>query len=274
MPSTKTTLPIILILLILILNSAFSFAAGSGGGGTIAPACTKDTWTCTGWSACTEESLQTRTCRLTDDCPSADTPKPEEKAPCEYVSNLLSSLKCQSQPTTKERVKCRIELPEQTQKETELNYLPEECISFVSIQKRESCVKRYISFRKCFTKDKDDNRKITCAKSVLNLGDLQSEIAKCNSKSQKEKASCTEQLTANIDSLIKFRFYSLEEEAEELMEENMASKGIVINFVADLESKKQEYNEAKTISQKKQIVLDVKKEWANFIKNIKTEDEK
>lgn len=255
------------IFISLILQFVFSAGGGSGGGGS--SRCDDDIWVCTDWSECSPEYLQTRKCKLTLDCLNVETPMPTENAPCQYVSKLLENLKCQSQPSIKERVKCRIELPEQAEKEAELNYLPEECKSFVAIGKRESCVKRYINFQKCFTKDKNDKQKVTCAKSVINLGDIKSELTSCNAKADNEKTKCHEELTSKVDSIVKFRIYNLEEKAEELLADGRAEKDAVIEFVANIEEKKQAYNDAKTIAEKKRIILDVQKQWHEFVKTVK-----
>lgn len=43
--------------------------------------CTEDTWECGDWSDCFD-SLQTRTCRLSDDCRYVDTPSPDTRQSC------------------------------------------------------------------------------------------------------------------------------------------------------------------------------------------------
>ena len=77
------------------LITAFSFlipflvlAAGGGGGGgggsapTPPPACSADAWTCSNWSECATSGTQTRSCQLTNDCLSIDTPQPTEIQTC------------------------------------------------------------------------------------------------------------------------------------------------------------------------------------------------
>ncbi len=68
--------------------------------------------------------------------------------------------------------------------------------------------------------------------------------------------------------MIKFRFYDLEERAEE-MEELGVSEELISEFVTNLEMKKQEFNNAKTKEERKQIILDVRKLWQDFIKDAK-----
>ena len=72
----------------LLLIPVFVFAKGGGGGGTVEtpppaePTCSEDTWSCTSFSACGLNGTQTRTCTLTNDCSSANTPKPSETQSC------------------------------------------------------------------------------------------------------------------------------------------------------------------------------------------------
>ncbi|MFA6520887.1 MAG: hypothetical protein WCT53_00680 [Candidatus Gracilibacteria bacterium] len=47
-----------------------------------APKCEEDTWSCGGWSACSAYGIQTRTCKMTFDCETADTKSPSEKESC------------------------------------------------------------------------------------------------------------------------------------------------------------------------------------------------
>jgi hypothetical protein len=48
------------------------------------PECDQDIWSCGEWSECSPDGLHQRSCSLKDDCPTADTPKPEEKGECTY----------------------------------------------------------------------------------------------------------------------------------------------------------------------------------------------
>src|SRR3989338_2458818 len=44
--------------------------------------CTEDTWACVDWSQCSVDGQQTRTCTLTNDCPSVYTPQPQTTQSC------------------------------------------------------------------------------------------------------------------------------------------------------------------------------------------------
>ena len=259
-------------ILIVLSLSLYVFAAGSGGGGG-SPRCSEDTWSCSPWSECNPDSVQTRQCEQTYDCSGVDTPKPTENQPCQYASTLLENLKCQSQPTLKERVNCRIESPEEAERELSINYLPEECRALTSVAKKEECVKRYITLRRCF-ESKNDKERSACAKKIVGLGDMNTEIAKCLSGKNDENAGCFKEIEERVDTVIKFRFYNLEEKAEELLDNGRVSKDTAVEFVSSLEMKKQEYNNAKTIQEKKQIVLDVKSLWGLFIEPLKNGDDK
>ncbi|MBI3115134.1 MAG: hypothetical protein HYZ09_01405 [Candidatus Kerfeldbacteria bacterium] len=56
-------------------------AVGGGSGGST-PTCAADTWSCTDWSTCSTAGRQVRTCTLTFDCSTANTPKPDEEQSC------------------------------------------------------------------------------------------------------------------------------------------------------------------------------------------------
>ena len=64
-----------------IIFSNYVLAAGGGGGGSV-PSCSEDLWNCGDWSQCSQEGSQTRTCSMSFDCGSANTPKPQESQSC------------------------------------------------------------------------------------------------------------------------------------------------------------------------------------------------
>lgn len=49
---------------------------------TPAPSCTKDTWSCSDWSACSNSGSQARACNITFDCSVANTPSPNTTQSC------------------------------------------------------------------------------------------------------------------------------------------------------------------------------------------------
>lgn len=80
-------LHILSITLALILPSLVFGAGGGGGGGggsapTPPPPCDADTWTCTDWSTCSDAGVQTRSCQITGDCLSIESPQPQEIQTC------------------------------------------------------------------------------------------------------------------------------------------------------------------------------------------------
>lgn len=71
--------------------------------------------------------------------------------------------------------------------------------------------------------------------------------------------------------LIKFRFYNLEYKAQEIMEKYNISESLVVDFISSIETKKQEFNNASSIEEKKQIIKDVSNLWRQFIDQVKSE---
>ena len=64
-------------------GTCYTPVAGGGGGGFI-PTCTEN-WSCTEWSACSEEGIQTRVCRDLNNCGTTKN-KPAETQTCTYVA--------------------------------------------------------------------------------------------------------------------------------------------------------------------------------------------
>ena len=91
-----------------------------------------------------------------------------------------------------------------------------------------------------------ENEKVICARLTFEL-----------------KKQCFNSLKEKAYTIIKFRFYNLEERAEEYLEEGKVSEEDVVVFVDALEGKKVEFNDA-SLDRKKEIVLEVKTLWQDF----------
>lgn len=256
-----------LIILLLLLQTSIVIGAGGGGGGyRNVPACTEDIWTCSDFSSCSTQETQTRSCTLTVDCPTATTQKPVETASCTYVSELLTKLKCSSLSSVSDRVRCRLRLTDEVlSSEIQIQFLPEECRTIPSIAQRETCVQQYATVQKCWIHQGED--RVSCVKKSLRVGDIASQKRNC-----KGDQKCLTNVKNRVYQLIKWRFYNLEERAEEMLEEGRASEDQVTSFITDLETKKAAFNSAKTKIDRRQIILDVRTRWQQFKKELKEKE--
>jgi hypothetical protein len=172
----------------------------------------------------------------------------------------IMQFKCSTLGTLQERIRCRIGLKE----ENELNYLPEECKPLLG-RKRVDCIKLYSATNKCFD-IKDEDGKLNCARSAVNITDVRQEAANCKIKLGNEKDACMNNLKAKAYGLIKFRFYNLEYRAQQLKDKGV-SEDLIVKFISDLELKKQSFNDAKSSAERKQMILDARQLWKDFLVN-------
>ncbi len=169
---------------------------------------------------------------------------------------------CHDMETLRERVGCRLALTEeQRYTESRVNFLPEECRALVSVE-RDECINTYDNVQKCW-KYPEGEARVNCVRGVIGFTNLEDEKRKCAETS--DAAACIEKIKKNIFTLIKFRFYDLEERAEERYQKNPE---LVASLVAELETRKQEFNAAKTLSEKRQVVLAVRALWKSFARDI------
>ena len=176
-------------------------------------------------------------------------------------------IKCAELKTMRERVSCRLDLEgEELEEELELYYLPEECRA-VYFTPRKQCIERYESVHVCW-KFPVGNERILCVKRVMKLGTLQEEKRACNGLTGKEKASCVRDLRNKVYNLIKWRFYDLEERAEDFMLRGLIDKKDSVNFIVKVEENKIKFNEARTKEERKNIILDVRIAWNELVKQI------
>ncbi|MBI5224757.1 hypothetical protein HY989_02715 [Candidatus Micrarchaeota archaeon] len=174
-------------------------------------------------------------------------------------------------PTLKERVKCRLDLPENSQT-AKLAFIPEECRSQIDEKSKTDCIHLYEKLSICNRLDTDANRE-KCAKNELALGSsIAIEKSNCDALKENDRLDCISSLRSKLYSLIKFRFYNLEEHAEKLMEKG-ANEALVVDFISQLETKKAEFNRASGLSAKKQVIWEVRSIWEEFKKSAKAQIE-
>lgn len=227
------------------------------------PACTSSKWECGAWSAtCDIYGQGHRVCRLVADCPASPTPSP-------VTSQACARLQCGDKTTLHDRIACRLNLaPEGAAQELKIQYLPEECRATADKTEKSECIARYKSYAPCWNLPAGESR-FACSRQVLNLGQSTANAVKlCKEKTGQDRASCEQTLKEKVLYSIKFRFYDLEQRAEDL-----ARRGADLGAVADLETaietKKQEFDAAKTQDDLRQIILDVRSAWQDFINKVK-----
>jgi hypothetical protein len=97
---------------------------------------------------------------------------------------------------------------------------------------------------------------------------ISEEVKTCQSKKGQEQVACKTALKEKVLYMIAFRFYDLETRAEEL-----GNRGADLNAIADFETtvelKKQAFDKALTNAERRQIILDVRKAWQEFINKVK-----
>ena len=243
------------------------FAAGSGGGGSFrttpdatqvpVQSCTEDTWTCTQWSACSDQHTQTRKCELSVDCLSIVTPKPEESASCASVSQLLSSLQCHTLGSVEDRIRCRLQLSNSDlRNELKIAYLPEECRTR-SGASQDSCIHAYSSVQPCWARPMIERS--ACVKNVFGISEIKKSSDACNTQ------ECKLELEKNVLWVVKFKLYDLEERAEWLLEKKYITEDQAVRIIAALEEQKVSFNAAQSLGDRKQVLKNAKKLWIDFL---------
>lgn len=169
-------------------------------------------------------------------------------------------LKCGGYMDIEDRVNCRLQLREEEKGEYE-NFFPEEC---KARNDKDKCLGVYRAVQPCWSFPNGPSR-IGCVKKALNLGELTSEVAKCSGVAADQKRSCSDELRDKVHSLVKFRLYNLEEEAEELMEEGLLTREDVAGFVVKMEQAKLAFNDAATNKERKEIILQARQVWNGLL---------
>ena len=251
---------ILLILIVLILLSGSAFAASRSTGGDTTDDARK---------AMESEKLENAREDLQERKVAVKRVTERVKERLATVDASEAGLKCGDLDNIDERVKCRLNLEGRDRyKEAQLQFLPEECRAQDG-DARSRCIRVYKLTQQCW-ESKDDKLRISCVKRNMGLEKpVKEEIASCKELEGDERVQCVKDLRESVYDSIKFRFYNLEEKAERLLEAGKIDEETVAKLVSDLETKKIEFNEAKTLSEKKVIINEVKEIWKNFVKAVR-----
>ncbi len=224
------------------------------------PLCTSSTWECGPWSAsCDVNGQEHRSCHLVADCPRSPTSSPAAARAC-------SHLQCGDKATLHERISCRLGLaPSGVARELQIQYLPEECRTMKNVNDKKECISRYKQYQPCWNLPAGDGR-FQCARNALKLGlSVADQVHNCQALA--DKKFCVSNLREKVLYMIKFRFYDLEQRAEDLYYRG-ADPAAIADFDTIVETKKQEFDTAKTDNELQQIILDVRSAWKDFVNRV------
>ncbi len=266
-----------------VLSMSVFAALPGGGGGSTHAACSQDAdcavgkycsfGACTGLSTacvadgvCVAECGRARTpdpdCNIATATPVSSTATPSSFPTASSASSTAAPVsspspalvdRCGSFGTARERLKCRIELPD----DREYDYEPEECRATADATARGQCNSWYKATQKCFELP-DDAGRFACARKALGVSSVRESIAACNGDSR-----CIGPARSVAFALVKFRFYDLEERSGVFWKAG-ASEATVLDLVAALEQLKVDFNNAKTNGERTQVVLQVRSAWREF----------
>jgi hypothetical protein len=228
----------------------------------VVPSCTSSIWSCGAWSkSCDISGQEHRSCHLVSDCAQFPTSSPPISQACEH-------LQCGNLATLEERITCRLTLtPAGIDRELKIQYLPEECRAITNnANERKDCIARYKSYKPCWTLPEGEGR-FACASKALNLSaSVPDAIQAC--QTNKNPTTCLSDLKEKVLYMIKFHFYDLEQRAEDLYYKGADPKDIA-SFDVIVETKKQEFDQAKSKDDYKRIILDVRLAWQDFMNKVK-----
>ncbi len=199
------------------------------------------------------------------------TAKPAVK-PAPVKPNVLTAkqapklvLRCGNLATMQARVRCRLQLSaDELEAEYKVQYLPEECRAIAGSTEQSACIEKYRSFQPCWTKPVGDDR-VECAQQVLGLTKSTDELV----RQCRGNRTCQLRVQEKVYNLIKFRFYELEERAEELLEDGAVDLDAAASFVVAAEEQKAAFNGAADNRERQQIIYAVRRAWQNLVDGAK-----
>ncbi len=227
------------------------------------PSCTKSTFACDDWSSsCDTSGQEHRSCHLITDCAQFPTSSPPMIRACQH-------LQCGNMKTLQERISCRLSLaPAGVARELEIQYLPEECRVITDDTEKKECITRYKSYQPCWNLSEGEGR-FECARKVLKLKESVADGLK-DCQTSTNPSICMTSLKEKVLYMIKFRFYDLEQRAEDLYYKGV-NPVTIANFDTIVETKKQEFDKAGSNNDFRRIILEVRSAWKNFMDQVKNQ---
>lgn len=185
-------------------------------------------------------------------------------ADCTSASAPAKKFLCADFLSMFDRVKCRLSLaPSEQESALELKYLPEQCFPLKDAE-QDTCVQGYQKLRQCQVYDASGER-IACAKQTIGLaGNLNQYCSNRN-----DKAACKAEFSQNTYRLIIFRFYELEEKAEEWLADGRISLQDAADFVTLVEAAKIKFSEVQSYEEKRNVILGVRDIWKELVRVVK-----
>ncbi|MFH1134264.1 MAG: hypothetical protein V1735_07305 [Nanoarchaeota archaeon] len=177
--------------------------------------------------------------------------------PCEDWDKLVSQVSqfsCSGYLSAEERVRCRLDARQAGKKEYD-HFYPEECRARID---KGECLKMNKTMQACWEFPTLEAR-MNCVFRTLQLANISQQKAECDASDQ--RTSCNSELKRRVLSLIKYRLYNLEEEAERGMDAGLLTKEAVATFVTTVENLQTRFNTAQTKQEKKAILLEARQAW-------------
>lgn len=164
---------------------------------------------------------------------------------------------CADFQTMRERIACRISISEEEAK-TNLLFLPEECRT-LNGSAYGQCIATYSVIQRCRHLSLDKDRDRCFFTQMYDLTNLSSLRSACG-----DNSTCVDDLRAKVFTYVKFRIYNLEEKSEELWEKGILTKDETVSFIEKMEIKKQKFNNATSVDDKKAVIKEIQKDWQSL----------
>lgn len=143
------------------------------------------------------------------------------------------------------------------------NTLPEECRALSEAEQRTNCRRVYATIRPCYYQAGT----IACLREKLQVADtVQGILEECRGLTGGERSTCVQDIRERVYSLVKARFYALEERAEAFVEKNALDETLLVDFVADMEQLKVDFNAAQSIADKRTVLQQARERWHQFVR--------
>ena len=189
------------------------------------------------------------------------------------VTKVSEDADCEESDNREERIRCRLSVVKKhgTYLVSEERHDSDECRNLEGEQK-ESCNLKYRAYRKCTEIHEGRADVLVCVRKALGTEkNVKEDVSECRQMEGEDRTECNSEVKDRVYDTIKIRLQGLQDKAEEYLSRAYVSEELASRLINAIELKKEEFDSAETLGEKREVINQVKRIWSAFVETGKSE---
>jgi len=139
-------------------------------------------------------------------------------------------------------------------------------------EQKESCNLKYTAYRKCSEINEEKDAVLSCVRQILGTEkNVKEDVSECRQMEGEDRTECNSEVKDRVYDTIKLRLQGLQDKSEEYLSRGYVSEELASRLINAIELKKEEFDSAETLDEKREIINQVKRIWSAFVETGKLE---